>query len=333
MTKKSAPALRTLIVQPEDTVLPVLGLMTSAARSLEVKQFTFFEPRLLQGVIDVHRRGVAVRVMLNPHRSSGDRANDESFKTLEDAGVPVRWTNPAFAVTHEKSMVVDGSRALVATFNFVEKYFTETRDYGVVTSEEAQVAQIEAGFEADWMRDPFHPADHAGLLWSTSNSRRLMAQFIDRARKSLHVQHPKFVDSIVVARLVEAHARGVHVKVLCGGKHGLSDMDIPDTFSSLRILERVGIKVHRQKHLKLHAKLLLADGERALIGSMNIDRSAFDRRRELGIVVDDGPIVERLADVFDRDWDHSHRWQAPDPLDRMAHDQDELPHDPHFAHD
>ena len=333
MSKKRHAAQRTLIVEPEDTVLPVLGLMTSATQSLAVKQFTFFEPRLVQGAIDAHRRGVAVRVMLNPHRSSGDRANDETFEALAHAGVPVQWTNPAFAVTHEKSMVVDGDRALVATFNFVEKYFTETRDYGVVTADPEQVAQIVAGFEADWVRTEFHPDEEAGLLWSTSNARRIMAQFIDGARESLLVQHPKFVDATVVARLVEAHDRGAHVKVLCGGKHGISDADINDTFSSLRILERFGIKVHRQKHLKLHAKLLLADGERALIGSMNIDRSAFDVRRELGIIVDDEPIVERLVGVFERDWDRSHRWEAPDPLDVETHDHDELPHDPHFVHE
>jgi phosphatidylserine/phosphatidylglycerophosphate/cardiolipin synthase-like enzyme len=333
MSKKRRAAPRTLIVEPEDTVLPVLGLMTSATQSLAVKQFTFFEPRLVQGVIDAHRRGVAVRVMVNPHRSSGDRANDETFEALAHAGVAVQWTNPAFVVTHEKSMVVDGARALVATFNFVEKYFTETRDYGVVTADPDQVAQIVAGFEADWARTAFHPDEEAGLLWSTSNARRIMAQFIDGARESLFVQHPKFVDATVVARLVEAHDRGAHVKVLCGGKHGISDTDINDTFSSLRILERFGIKVHRQKHLKLHAKLLLADGERALVGSMNIDRSAFDLRRELGIIVDDEHIVERLTGVFERDWDRSHRWEAPDPLDVAKHDDDELPHDPHFVHD
>src|SRR5262245_45756798 len=333
MSKKRPAGQRTLIVEPEDTVRPVLGLMTSATRSLVVKQFTFFEPRLVEGVLDAHRRGVEVRVMLNPHRSSGDRANDGTFETLAHAGVAVQWTNPAFAVTHEKSMVVDGARALVATFNFVEKYFTETRDYGVVTSDPDQVAQIVAGFEADWARAPFHPDEHAGLLWSTSNARRIMAQFIDGARESLLVQHPKFVDATVVGRLVEAHDRGAHVKVLCGGKHGISDTDINDTFSSLRILERFGIKVHRQKHLKLHAKLLLSDGERALIGSMNIDRSAFDLRRELGIVVDDAPILNHLVDVFDRDWDESHKWEPPDPLAPPRPDDGELPHDPQFIHE
>ena len=47
---------------------------------------------------------------------------------------------------------------------------------------------------------------------------------------------------------------------------------------------------------------------------MNIDRSAFDLRRELGIVVDDGPILKGLVKVFERDWDEAHHWDAPDPL-------------------
>jgi cardiolipin synthase len=324
---------RALIVQPDDTVLPVLDLIDQAKRSLTVKQFTLDEPRIVRGLLDAHRRGVGVRVMLNPHRSSGDRANDKTYAALKRARVPVQWTNPAFFVTHEKSMVIDGTRSLIATFNFVEKYFTETRDYGIVTSDRREVGQVVAGFEADWKRKRFAPDERTGLLWSTSNSRRLMARFIDDAKKSLWVQHPKFVDTTVVARLVDAHARGVHVKVLCGGKHGISETDIPDTFSSLRIFERFGIKVHRQKRPKLHAKLLIADDGRALIGSMNIDRSAFDVRRELGIVVDDAPVIKRLLKVFDGDWDGSHRWEPPDPLAAVQADESELPHDPHFIHE
>ena len=330
---KNATATRTLIVVPDDTVLPVLGLVTLATRSVDVKQFTLDEPRIIQALLNAHRHGVAVRVMLNPHRSSGSRANDDTFATLEQAQIAVQWTNPAFAVTHEKSMVVDGERALVATFNFSEKYFTQTRDYGIVTTDPAQVAQIAQGFEADWARAPFAPDEHAALLWSTANSRRIMSHFIDEAKKSLFVQHPKFVDATVLGRLVEAQARGVHVKVLCGGKHGISDTDIPDTFSSLRILARFGVKVRRQKKPKLHAKLLLSDGARALIGSMNIDRSAFDLRRELGIIVDDGPILERLITVFDRDWDDAHHWDAPDPLAEAHPDDGELSHDPIFVHE
>ena len=93
------------------------------------------------------------------------------------------------------------------------------------------------------------------------------------------------------------------------------------------------MKVHRQKHLKLHAKLLLADGDRALMGSQNIDRSAFDLRRELGVVVDDAHVVKRLAELFEHDWHKGEKYEAPDPLAVETHDDGELPHDPHFAHE
>ncbi|MFS6819416.1 phospholipase D-like domain-containing protein [Synechococcus lacustris Tous-12m] len=85
------------------------------------------------------------------------------------------------------------------------------------------------------------------------------------------------------------------VRILCGGKHGISDWDIFDTFSSLRLLESAGVKVRRQKHLKLHAKLIIIDQLKALIGSMNIDRSAFDIRRELGIETDAPEVVSPLC--------------------------------------
>ena len=318
MSKKRRAAQRTLIVVPEDTVLPVLGLVTLATRSVDVKQFTLDEPRIVQALLDAHRRGVAVRVMLNPHRSSGSRANDDTFAALEQARSPCSGPTPPSRSPTRSRWWWTASAPWSPPSTSSEKYFTQTRDYGIVTTDPAQVAQIAQGFEADWARAPFAPDEHAGLLWSTTNSRRIMSHFIDEAKKSLCVQHPKFVDATVLARLVEAQARGVHVKVLCGGKHGISDTDIPDTFSSLRILGRFGVKVRRQKHPKLHAKLLLADGGRALIGSMNIDRSAFDLRRELGIIVDDGPIVKRLIEVFDRDWDDAHHWDAPDPLARGA---------------
>jgi cardiolipin synthase len=330
---KHPTSQRTLVVQPDDGVDPVLALITAATKSLRVKQFTLSEPRLVQAIIDTHRRGVAVRVMLNPHRSSGDRPNDAVFEQLHKTGMAVQWTSPNFVVTHEKSIVVDDRRALIATFNLVLKYFTETRDYGVITTDPAQVAQVAAGFDADWQRVPFHPDPEADLLWSVTNSRPLMARFIDHARHSLDIQHPKFVDTTIVERLVAAQERGVHVRVLCGGRHGLSDYDVLDTFASLRIMHRAGIRVHRQKHLKLHAKLILADGERALLGSMNIDRSAFDLRRELGIRCDDEPVIARLSQTFAHEWGCSHRYAVPDPLEAEKPADDELQHDPEFAHE
>lgn len=322
-----------VIVQPDDGVQPVLDFIASAQKSLLIKQFTFVQPALVAAVIERHRAGVAVRVMLNPQRSGGDRANDETFEQFSAAGCNVQWTNPSFYVTHEKSIVVDEQAALVATFNLCDKYFTLTRDYGVITTDRAQVAQIVEVFDADWCQTDWEPTVYRGLLWSNSNSRYHMAKFIDTAEQRLRIQHPKYVDAVILDHIAAAVGRGVNVHVLCGGRHGISDWDILDTFASLRMLRRFGVKVRKQKNLRVHAKLVIVDDHEALVGSMNIDRSAFDLRRELGITVDDPAAVGRLREAFDADWETSHHYEPPDPLDPSQHHEDDFPHDPDLVHE
>jgi cardiolipin synthase len=322
----------TLIVEPDDGLGPVRDFITSAQSSLLIKQFTFTEPSLVQAVIDRHAAGVEVRVMLNPARSSGDRANDETFEQFTTAGVNVQWSNPKFYVTHEKSIVIDGKAAMVATYNLMAKYFTMTRDYGIITYDPRHIAEITDVFNADWDHREIK-LDDVELLWSNSNSRYQMARFIDKATKTLHVQHPKYVDAVILDHISAAAERGVKVRVLCGGKHGISDWDILDTFASLRTLRRFGVKVHKQKNLRVHAKLIIVDERVALVGSMNIDRSAFDQRRELGLTTDEPAVVARLLEVFDTDWDASHHYEPPDPLEVTTHHEDDFPHDHDLVHD
>lgn len=322
-----------LIVQPDDGLGPVLDFIGSAQTSLLVKQFTFTDESLIDAVVARKQAGVDVRVMLNAARSGGDRANDETFERFSAAGISVQWANPKFYVTHEKSMVVDEKTALVATFNMCLKYFTATRDYGVIIDDPVHVAQIVEVFNADWNHDDWVPSVYEGLLWSNSNSRYHMARFIDTATHRIDVQHPKFVDAVILDHLAAALERGVKVHVLCGGRHGISEGDVLDTFASLRTLRRFGAKVHKQKNLRVHAKLMIVDDERALVGSMNIDRSAFDLRRELGITVTEPAVVARLKEIFEQDWALSHHYSPPDPMDPSTHHEDDFPHDPELVHE
>ena len=326
------PAPR-LVVEPDDGLTPVREFIESARHSLLIKQFTFTEPSLIEAAIGRRMDGVEVRVMLNAARSGGDRANDETYEQLRSAGIDVQWASPKFYVTHEKSIVVDDSAAMIATYNLMMKYFTLTRDYGIITYDPAHVRQITEVFDADWEHLDVEPADNAGLLWSNSNSRYQMARFIDRAEKTLLVQHPKYVDAVILDHMAAAASRGVKVKVLCGGKHGISEWDILDTFASLRTLRRFGVKVHKQKNLRVHAKLIVVDDREALIGSMNIDRSAFDLRRELGVIIDEPSVVDRLRTVFESDWDASHHYEPPDPLIKKAPPEDDFPHDLDLVHE
>ena len=322
-----------VLVEPHDGITPVVALIDGAQHTIVVKIFALTAPALLHALAGAQERGVSVRVMLNPARSSGSRANDEAERRLRAAGVAVAWTSPRFAVTHEKSMVVDGRTALIATFNFSDKYFHATRDYGIIVEEPDAVREILSGFEADWRRQEFEPPPGSALLWSSRNAREGMVALIDSARHSLWVQHPKFSDVAILDRLLAAHDRGVHLRVLCGGRHGISASDMLDTFGALRILQRAGARVRKQHELRLHAKLLIADGAQALVGSMNIDRSAFDLRRELGAIVTDPRALTVLRGSFESDWDEAHRYEPPDPMALHLHTETALPPDADLDHE
>jgi cardiolipin synthase A/B len=321
------------IVEPEQGSQPVLDLINGAEKTICLKMFTFTADDIAEALIAARARGVVVRVMLNPARSSGSRANDDMKARLQAGGCTVTWSSPAFAVTHEKSMVVDARAALIATFNFGVKYFTATRDYGIITEDPAVVAEIGTCFEQDWNRREFVRPETSALIWSNRGSRLLMCHFIDTAMHTLDVQHPKFVDAVVLDRLIQAHERGVRVRVLCGGKHGISTWDILDTFASLRLMKLNGIKIRKQKGLRLHAKLLLADNATALVGSMNIDRSAFDLRRELGCVVADPAAIAALGATFREDWHEAGHYDPPDPLTVELVTEDDHPHDSELIHE
>jgi phosphatidylserine/phosphatidylglycerophosphate/cardiolipin synthase-like enzyme len=125
----------TLIVLPDDTAKPILDPINSATHVLNIRMFVFTDPTLLNAVIAAKRRGVHVRVMLNPARRDGKRDNDESRGTLVAAGIEVRDTSPAFALTHQKSMVIDDEVGFVESLNWEPRDLTETRDYAVVTTD------------------------------------------------------------------------------------------------------------------------------------------------------------------------------------------------------
>ena len=305
-------ASRSLIVLPDDTAQPFLAAIEGARSSIRVKMFLFSDPSLLAAVIAAKKRGVDVRVMLNPARRSGEEENAETRAALTRAGVDVADSNPAFELTHEKSMVVDEHAAFVKSLNWETRNLTETRDYAVLTRDAAEVAEIVAGFDADWHRRTFDPGERARMIWCSVNGRERIARFIDAARHTLWLQNERYQDQVIIERLVRAVRRGVKVHVMARAPHTLKKDKLIEGVGGLRILHDVGAKVHKPKGLRLHAKMLLADGERAVVGSINLAPGSFDARRELAIETDDPAVVRRLHEVAKEDWKSSRKLDLTD---------------------
>jgi cardiolipin synthase len=303
---------RSIIVLPDDTAGEIIDAIDNAKESLLIKMFLFSDPPLINAVIAAKNRGVKVKVMLNPARSSGEEENEETRKILEEAGIEVRDSNPEFTITHEKSMVIDDKVAFIKSMNWETKNFIETRDYAIITYHPHEVKEVILCFEADWHRKNFDPGENLNLIWCSNNGRIKIAKFIDEAKHTLFVQNERFQDLVIIERLVHASSRGVKVHVMARPPHTLKMEKLVEGVGGLRIMDDVGIKIHKLKHLKLHGKMLLADGCRAIVGSINLSPGSFDHRRELAIEVHDPPVVERLKEIAHYDWENSHTLDLSD---------------------
>ena len=301
-----------LIVLPDDTAQPILDAVSTARKSLQIRMFLFTDSRLTDAVIATRRRGVKVRVMLNPARRGGESENDATKEKLAAAGIEVKDSNPAFDLTHQKSMVVDGTTGFVESFNWETRNLTVTRDYAVVTANKTEVAEMEAGFESDWARTTFSPGGHSQLIWCPNNGRERIADFIDSAKHSLWLQNERYQDTVIIERLVRAAMRGVRLHILARPPHTLKKDKLVEGVGGLRIVHDVGAKVHALKGLKLHAKMILADEKRAIVGSINLSPGSFDGRRELAIETDSHHVVKRLNEAAQTDWANSQKLDLTD---------------------
>jgi cardiolipin synthase len=182
---------RSLIILPDDTMQPLQDAIDRAHRSIRIKMFIFSDNNLIDAIIAAHVRGVQVRVLLNPARRNGVEENEEAREQLERAGVEVRDSNPAFGMTHEKSMVVDEEKAFIQSLNWDRKHHHDIRDYGLVTSFPSEVNEVIKCFEADWDQKSFDSSESALLVWCPGNGRARIAHLIDRA------EHPSMYRTTV----------------------------------------------------------------------------------------------------------------------------------------
>ncbi|MCI0474950.1 MAG: phospholipase D-like domain-containing protein [Anaerolineales bacterium] len=293
------PAVAALkpIVQPESGVQPVVALLNSAQKTIRMEMYLLTEREIIDALKAARGRGVDVRVMLEPSPFGGGAGNRPALNDLQAAQINVKNSNPAYRLTHEKAIVVDERVALIATFNQTRAAFTANREYGIVDARPDDVAEIVSVFEADWKRVAPTLAN-PNLVWSPINARARLTALIDGAQQSLDIQTEEMQDRAIEDRLIAAAQRGVTVRVVMSPALSGVDANAPGQ-------ERIangGVQVRLVKTPYIHAKLIVADGARAFVGSQNLSTASLDSNRELGILIFDPAIIRVWAETFAQDW-------------------------------
>jgi len=256
------------------------------------------DTQIENALITAHNRGVIVRVLLNQgYLGKQLKANEKAFQYLNANGIMVHWTPSYFALTHQKTLIIDQKQAIIMTFNFTPQYYATSRDFGIVDSDQNDIGAIEQIFDSDWKGKTIIPSRGDDLVWSPGSENELVA-LIKSAHSSIDIYNEEMADGPVVHALEDAARRGVSVRI---------DMTYSKTWlGAFDELVQAGVYIKTYKNSKhslyIHAKMILVDGQVAFIGSENFSHTSLLDNRELGLFISKQSVLVQLESIFQKDW-------------------------------
>lgn len=284
-----------VFVQPDDGREPVLEELDAATCTIDVSIYLLSDDDVMTALGAAVDRGVRVQVMLEEHPFGGGGNHNENAEELTASGAEVRWSSTAIRFSHAKFAVVDQRVALIMNQNLTTSSFTGNREFGVVTSEPEIVDATQMIFDRDW--DHESPGKVSPpLIMSPDNSRSQYLELIQGARTSIDFYAEVIRDAEIMSALGQAERRGVAVRLILDETLDEDDQDIAAR------LDAHGVDIRLAEHVYIHAKLMVIDGETAIVGSQNFTETSLDDNRELAIELTDPYAVARCQAVFERDW-------------------------------
>jgi phosphatidylserine/phosphatidylglycerophosphate/cardiolipin synthase-like enzyme len=286
-----------LLIEP-GAIAPIYDAIDAARTSIDMTMYELEDPTAERALAAAAHRGVKVRVLLNGGPDGyGEADNVGAMHYLRAHAVLVRFSPSYFALTHQKTITIDGRRSLVMTLNLTSRYYANTRDFAIWDDRPADVRAIESVFDADWDGRMIDPSTGSGdLLWSPGAQGALVA-LIERARASVDVENEEMADQPIIAALCHAAQRRVRVRVVM-----TYESEWASAFSTL---SRCGASVrvyHGETPLYIHAKEIIIDDTRAYVGSENFSYDSLERNRELGLITTAAPVIGALERTFTSDY-------------------------------
>ncbi len=268
---------------------------------------------------------------------------DSYFRQLAQKGIQLAAFNtPSFRRgiywfdrrDHRKMTIIDCKLAFLGGFNIGDEYSgimvspNSFRDVGFSISGGA-VKELIRIFEETWQmehgvlpilpeticsQEPPNRRDKANIVivsggphHRSSYIRSAFLLNIASASEEILIANPYFVPGPRIIRsLLRAAKRGVSVRLLLPSRS-----DVPIVLmvgrSSYSALLRGGVEIYEVEKQILHAKVMLIDRERTVIGSANLDQRSFHRNFEINAMIESGAFGHQIDTMLRQDFSESRR--------------------------
>lgn len=329
-----------LLVDGEATFSSIFESLDSARESIWLQFFIIHDDQLGRDLaahlIAAARRGVECRVLYDQvgskdlpaswaQRLRNEGVQVESFVTNRQFGrrFQINFRN------HRKLVIVDARTAFLGGLNVGDEYMGRSRRFGPwrdthLRIQGPAVAGFQLSFLEDWnyiknevipfrLPPPGHSATGSAIIFPVASSPAetwsicpaVILSIINSASRRLWIASPYFVPSSpLLFAICHAAIRGVDVRLLLPR---MADHKLPwlTSFTHYPRLREAGVRVWRYRPGFMHQKVLLADDDTSLVGSINMDYRSFMLNFELSAAIQDRDFATQLETMFLADFDRS----------------------------
>lgn len=321
-----------------------LEAIRSARHNVNLEAYIFHRgevaQRFLSALSERARAGVEVRVVVD---AMGSFSTPKSyFKPILDAGGkmewyhPLRWNNWTRVNnrTHREMLIVDGEIGFIGGAGIDDQWLLPKhkqprwRDTVCRVHGEA-VEGLQSVFLENWLNSsgeilagaqffPVPPSDgnartlvvdSSPSLGGSTRAHVLFQALLGSARKSIYITTPYFLpDTSLRNEMLKAiKERGVEIKILTPGHKSDHMMTRNSGRALYGDLLQAGAEIYEYTPTMIHAKILIVDGQWAVVGSTNMDNRSFGINDEVNLAARSPELAARLTQDFQKDLSQSRR--------------------------
>ncbi len=260
------------------------------------------------------RAGLEVVIIADAYGSSA--LSQEKIEDLRASGIEFFYFSSLFRRTHRKLLIVDQNIAFLGGVNINEKirswHDLQIKISGRVVKSLlrsfAYIYKIVGGKTEDilaYSRLPLRQKVKALILDSfsaKSSKLRLNDHYLKvifEAKKSVKIVSPYLLPPRrFLAAVYSALSRDVKVEIIIPQDTDIKILNKVNYLNAYR-LSTLGAKIYLSKEMN-HAKVLLIDDNKGLIGSQNLDILSFNFNIEAGVFFEQKQLVFDLKKVVDK---------------------------------
>lgn len=133
----------------------VVDALGRAKSTILVQAYSFTSAPIAKALVDAHRRGVKVEVVLDKSQRT-ERYSSATF--LFNNGIPT-FIDAGHAIAHNKVMVIDGQTVITGSFNFTKAAEENNAENLLVIAE----VEMAAKYAQNWAGHKQHSEPYTGL--------------------------------------------------------------------------------------------------------------------------------------------------------------------------